>query len=61
MNTFNYGKCPKISNTYFHAFWPKFYLFMQLFLKRLSRIVNSADPDQTVPDRTVRSVSALFA
>ena len=34
-----YGKCPKISSTLFHT-------FHTLFLKILSRMANSVDPDQ---------------
>ena len=34
-------------------FWPKFCFFMQLFLKILSGMANSVDPDQTAP--SVRS------
>ena len=54
----NYGTCPKISNTFFHTFYfIKILLFMQLFFKILSGMVNSVDPDQTV----VWSWSELFA
>ena len=28
----NYGKCPTISNTLFHTFWPKFYFLCSCFL-----------------------------
>ena len=51
---------PKISNTLFHTFWDKSLLFMSLFLKILSGMANSADPDQTAP-RAVWSGSALSA
>ena len=44
-----YSKCPKISNTLFHTFLPKFYFFMQSFPKILSGRANSVDPDQTAP------------
>ena len=42
-----YCKFPKISNTLLHTFLPKFCFFTQLFLKILSGMVNSVDPDQT--------------
>ena len=34
---------------------------MQLFLKILSRMANTVDPDQTAPSGAVWSGSALFA
>ena len=34
---------------------------MQLFLKILNGMADSADPDQTAPERAVRSGSTLFA
>ena len=36
-------------------------LLMQLFLKILSAIANSKDPDQTAPSGAVRPGSARFA
>ena len=51
-------KCPKISNTSFHAFLSFF--LMQISLKLLSGMANSVDPDPTAPE-AVRSGSALFA
>ena len=48
-----YSKCPKISNTLFHIFSAKILLFMQLFLKILSGMANSVDPDQTAPEGAV--------
>ena len=36
-------------------------IFMQLFLKILSGMANSVDPDQTAPSGAVWSGSALFA
>ena len=45
-------KRPKILNTIFHTVLA-FLLFMQLFLKILSRMVNSVDPDQTAPSGPV--------
>ena len=49
MNSFKpvYGKCTTISITLFHTFWPKFCIFMQLFLKLLNGLANSVDSDQT--------------
>ena len=57
----NYGKCPKIPNTLFHFILAKILLFMQLFLKVLSGMANSVDPDQTAPSGAVWSGSALLA
>ena len=37
------------------------FVFIQLFLKILSGVANSADPDQTAPSGAVWSGSALFA
>ena len=34
---------------------------MQLFLRLLSEMANSVDPNQTTPSGAVRSASALFA
>ena len=56
-----YGKCPKILNTLFHTFFTKIFLFMQLFLKIVSGMANSIDPDQTAPSEAVWSGSTLFA
>ena len=42
-----YGKCPKISNTLFPTILAKILLLMHLFLKILSGMANSVDPDQT--------------
>ena len=36
-------------------------IFMQLFLKILSGVANSVDPDQSAPSGAVWSGSALFA
>ena len=47
------GKCPKISNTLFHTFFAQISLFIQLFLKILSRKANSVDPDLTAPSGAV--------
>ena len=46
-----YGKCPKISNTLYHTFLPKFCccFFMHLFLKILGGKANSVFPNQTAP------------
>ena len=44
-----YDKCPKLN------------FFMQLFLKLLSEMANSVDPDQTAPSGAAWSGSALFA
>ena len=48
-----YSKCPKILNTLFHTFFGVFSLLMQLFLKMLSGMANSVDPDQTAPSGAV--------
>ena len=45
----SYSKCPKISDTLFHIILAYILLFMQLFLKILSGMANSVDPDQTAP------------
>ena len=55
-----YGKCPKISNILFHMFLAFSFLFIQLFIKILSGMVNSVDPDQTAPLGAVWSESALL-
>ena len=39
----------KFQTLYSIPFWPKFWLFMQLLLKILGRMANSADADQTAP------------
>ena len=56
----NYGKYPKIQTLYSILF-AYILLFMQLFLKILSEMANSEDPDQTAPSGAIRSGSALFA
>ena len=48
-----YGTCPKILNTLFHTFLAKIVPFVHLFLKILSGMANSADPDQTAPEGAV--------
>ena len=48
-----FGRSPKISNTLFHTILAKILLFMQLFLKILSGMANSVDPDQTAPSGAV--------
>ena len=45
----------------FGIFFFFFFLFMQLFLKILHGMANSADSDQTAPSGAVWSESALFA
>ena len=42
-----YGKYPKISNTLFHTFWAKIFLFMQMFLKIFNGMANSVDQEQS--------------
>ena len=42
-----YSKCPKISNTISFFGGPKFCLLCSSFLKILSGMGNSVDPDQT--------------
>ena len=49
------GNCPKISNTLFHTILAQILLFMQLFLKILSGMAYSIDPDQTAPSGAVCS------
>ena len=49
----DYSKCPKILNTLLQTFLAEILLFMQLFLKILSGMVNSVDPDQTAPSGAV--------
>ena len=56
-----FGKYPKNSNTIIHTILAKILLFKQLFLKILSEMANSVDPDQTAPQGAVWSGSALFA
>ena len=48
-----YGKCPKISDTFFHNICAYILFFMQLSLKILSGMANSVDPDQTAPEGAV--------
>ena len=43
----------KILNTLFHIILALILLFMQLFLKMLSGMANSVDPDQTAPSGAV--------
>ena len=45
-----YGKCPEILTTDFLA---SILLFMQLFLKILSEMANSADRDQNAPSSLI--------
>ena len=40
-----YSKCPKISNTFIPFISAQILLFMQLYLKKLSGMANSVDPD----------------
>ena len=48
----DYGKCPSFK--YFMSlFLAKILLFMQLFLKILTGMVNSVDSDQTAPSGAV--------
>ena len=54
-----YGKCPKISNTLFRTFLPKF-CFKQLFLIVLCGLANTVDSNQPALG-AVWSGSALFA
>ena len=42
-----YGKCPKISNTLFHAFWLLVCAFNAVVTKIHSGMANNVDPDQT--------------
>ena len=51
----------KFRTLYSQLFWPKFFFFMQLFLKILTGMANSIDPDQTAPSGAVCAGSALFA
>ena len=43
----------KFLTLYFIPFWPNFSFFVQLFLKILSGMANSVDPDQTAPSGAV--------
>ena len=43
----------KFRTLYSIPFWPEFFFFMQLFLKILSGMANSVDPDQTAPEGAV--------
>ena len=56
-----YSKCPKYPTLYSILFWLKFCFFMGLFLKNLSGMANSVDPDQTAPSGAFWSGSTLFA
>ena len=52
----------KFQTLYSVVFWPIFFFFfLQLFLKILSGIAKSVDPDQTAPSGAVCSGSSLFA
>ena len=42
-----YSKYPKIWNSLIHTFLVCFFLFVQLFLKIVSGMANSAEPDET--------------
>ena len=48
------------SNTLFHTFFALILLFIQLFPKILSGMVNSVDPDQTAPDLDLYCLHMLF-
>ena len=43
----------KFQILYSILFWLKILLFIQLFLKMLSEMANSVDPDQTAPSGAV--------
>ena len=43
----------KLQTLYSILFWVFFFFFMQLFLKILSAMANSVDPDQTAPSGAV--------
>ena len=47
------GPESKNLNTLFHTYMAESLLFMQLFLKILSGMANSVDPDQTAPKGAV--------
>ena len=57
----DYSKCVKILNTLFHTFMAQNLLFMLLFLKILSEMANSVDPDHTAISGAVWPGSSLFA
>ena len=57
----NYHKCPKFQILHWIYFWHNFCFFVQMFLKILSEMANSVDPDQTAPSGAVWCGSALFA
>ena len=48
-----YGKCSKISNTFLFLFSNKMLVFRAGNHKRLVRIANRADPDQTASSEAV--------
>ena len=48
-----YGKGPKILNISFHASLAQILLVMQLFLRILSGMANSVDPDHIAPSGAV--------
>ena len=48
-------KVLKFLTLYSILFWSKFLLLMQLFLKLLSGMANSIDPDQTTPSGAIWS------
>ena len=50
----------KFRTLYSKLFVPNFFFFMQLFLKILSGMTNSVDPDHTAPSGAVWSGSTLF-
>ena len=58
-----YSKCYKILNTFLFLFANKMLVFRIWILnihKKLVRIANRKDPDQTAPSEAVRSGSVLF-
>ena len=46
-----YGKCPKNLNTIPYFLFCQHFAFMQMFLKIISGMANSVDPDQTAPKK----------
>ena len=56
-----YSKCLKFWTLYSNFFWRNFCFLCSCFLKILSRMANSIDPDQTAPSGAVWSGSTLFA
>ena len=53
MSLESYGKCSKISNTFFFLFSNKMLVFRTGIHKKLVRIANREDPDQTASSEAI--------